>query len=737
MINPDRRELLKQGFSNDQVREIQEGFNAGVDVSKYYDKEMLAACMRQIRYGLMSKVDVSVYASKDFDWFQMEEIRLGLEDKLDVKEYANPDISYETMREVRTGLLENLDLFDFIGLKPKVLRQYRMGLEQRIDLMPYIEQGYDAEQLEQILLALSLNISEIGDYINTTMRGVCISEICECLSKGIDVSIVSGGQYNWQQMREIRLGLEHRINTRAYMNPWFDRNQMEQIRLGLEHGVDVSGYARLMFTASDMKKKRLALEHAVTDEEVKKSENVLDIAKSYDHFDILISRDEMEADIVFTGAGLSAEYTMSNLLPILAKRGLKKGIDQTALMDVLLNGKPGVQYTIAKGQKAQDGKNGYYEWFVRTDFKKEPKINEDGSVNYHDVEWFEMVEKGEKICEYHKSLYGTFGYTVTGRICKPLPGKEAPMLKGRGFAIGDDNTTYYASVTGKFESRDDYYVEISEVLHVKEVTYATGNVRYKGSVHVLGDVGAGAVIYATGDIIINGFVEGAQIEAGGNITLVKGANGNGRGLIRALGNVQGKFFEKIKVVAGGDIMANYTVSCELYSEKKILIFGRQGSIIGGQAYATNGIISDNIGNKANMKTQLSVGVNEDMMKKLSDLEKQIKGVDKELEFFRNAYEDMKLKYPPEIRNTMNLFLKTEDAIYTKELQMNELLIKTSEQRKKITEARLARVAVRKTLYDGVKLKICQIPYEPKSMIAVQFSLFKNEVISQIYEESSL
>ena len=52
--------LTKQGFSADQIREIAEGQEAGLDVSVYAKKEYMAIQMRQIRMGMEKGLDVSV-----------------------------------------------------------------------------------------------------------------------------------------------------------------------------------------------------------------------------------------------------------------------------------------------------------------------------------------------------------------------------------------------------------------------------------------------------------------------------------------------------------------------------------------------------------------------------------------------------------------------------------------------------------------------------------------------------
>ena len=63
----------------------------------------------QIKLGILAKVDITRYANKEFLAAQMEQIRLGLKDNLDVSVYAKPEFSYEQMEKIRLELKDNLE----------------------------------------------------------------------------------------------------------------------------------------------------------------------------------------------------------------------------------------------------------------------------------------------------------------------------------------------------------------------------------------------------------------------------------------------------------------------------------------------------------------------------------------------------------------------------------------------------------------------------------------------------
>lgn len=98
---------------------------------------------------------------------------------------------------------------------------------------------------------------------------------------------------------------------------------------------------------------------------------------------------------------------------------------------------------------------------------------------------------------------------------------------------------------------------VSDVYDVPaNVDVSTGDIEYKGTVHVNGNVLTGYMIQATGDIIVNGVVEGAILIAGGNIVLKRGMQGMTKGSLSAAGNITAKFIENSEVRCEGTLMCD-------------------------------------------------------------------------------------------------------------------------------------------------------------------------------------
>lgn len=645
------KELLDQSqYSTDQLQEIEEGQEKGLDVSYYQNPEFLAIQMREIRLGLESKVDVSIYADKAYDWFQMKEIRKGLESCLDVEKYADPKLSFEVMHQIRKGLMEGMDLTFAKTIPAGLLKELRKAIAAKVDIRVYIKEGYEEEQLRQIRIALERGIN-IGAHVKIYYRGPSIREIALGLEKGLDVSVYEDEHLNWQQMREIRVGMEE-------------------------------------------KRKKLLEER----KHPEKTEN----AEIYKDFSLLVSADKMEAFILVAEKG--TRIRKDRLLRSLEEKGVKTGIDYAILERLEKQGTDSNMVILATGRRPQTGADGWYEFFFEINMKKEPKLLEDGSVDYQNIKWFELVRKGDVVAKYHEPEPGSPGLNILGDEVPAKKGRELRQLTCKGVTLEPDKKTYIASMDGKIEYKEGG-LEVTNILVQDSVTQATGNVEFNGSVYVRGEVGDGAIIRAEKDILVDGFVEGVVLEAGGDIILRKGNNGDGRGRLKANGSIMGRFFERANVKAGKHINGNYCLNSELWADGRIEIAGKNGSLAGGSAYAAQGINAFNIGNAAGIRTDISVGGEEPFLTEMNSLEEKLRSAQRELYLLKNAYADFRRKYAPEVRNSNPIYLKIEDSIYAKDLEIDKLYKKQEELQKERDKVAQVKIVISGSLYPGVLVNI--------------------------------
>jgi uncharacterized protein (DUF342 family) len=719
MTDDERKRLAAEGYTIDQIDEIRLGEDAGLDVSVYEDKDYFAIQMRQIRQGLLDGVDVSRYADPKFDWFQMEEIRKGLLSGVDVDKYGSLTVSYDRMRQVRIGLEQGIDLSKYIKLSAGIICQVREAFIAKVNISDYIKDGYDPEQLEEIRTFLAKGVSA-KEYLSVEYRALAIRQICQGIEMGLDVSVYAKTYLNWRQMQEIRIGLETRINVSEYENPLYSWQQMREIRLGLEEGLDVSLYKSFMYTAADMKEKRLLLEKRVaTDAAAIYGEhggNAFPESLSFDDFTISVAKDEMEAYVTVHG-NTPMPIKKSEIMKALRQEGVSFGIDED-VVDNLVNGSYNeLTLKVARGQKPVDGADGWYELFFRTNVERTPKLLPDNSVDYQNIEWFEVVKKGQKIAFYHAASEGTAGRNIRGAVLPARKGKEQRVLAGRGFAVEPDGRTYTALTDGRIEFVGGR-IDISKVLVVDDSAVSNCNINFDGSVYIKGNVGNGIRIEATENIIIEGHVEGATIECGGDVFIQKGMNAGGEGYVRSAGSIVGRYFEYARIHASKDIKADYFLGCQIYAEGQIQAAGVKGSIMGGTGCAIAGITADSIGNHAGIATFLKLGINDSIINQMKSIDGSIAAVDEELKILKNAHAELTKKYPSEMRNTMEIYLKVENAIYTKEMESKKLQESKRQLEEDMAKMQEGRIVVNNTLYEGVVMELNGVRWNSKEVKSV-------------------
>ncbi len=671
-------------YTSDQLIEIEEGKKAHIDTSIYENPDFLAIQMRQIRFALTAGLDVAPYVSNRFDWMQMEEIFTGLEQKVDVSLFAKPEIPYEKMHQIRKGLVRGIDISQDVKYSAGVLKQLRKSREENLDIHKYVEQRYDPEQLYQIRLALKSGC-ELDPYIVTDFRGAAIAEIRIGLEEDIDVMVYANIQFGWRQMREIRYGLERRLDISLYANHYYDWEQMREIRLGLEAGLDVTPYATLMFTSNEMRKRRILLE-----------EGAREVSFTEDDYEISIMSGGLEAYI--TVKIESGKINRESLMSTLAEHEISYGIIEDniqAICDGKYTKKP---ILVARGNMPKKGDDGYYEYFFEVNRDKRPKVLEDGSVDYHTINWGTVVKEGDVLAVYHDATDGEDGHSVSGEEIKGKKGIEQELLKGEGFSLSEDKHTYTAATDG-MASLDGGKLVVTKHLEVDEVSLVTGNVNFDGSVHVKGNVENGAVIKATGDIIVDGNVGGAEIESSsGKVMLNKGMNAGRRGKVKADKGVVSKFLEGVIVISNEDIDVANSMNSLLRAKGKIL---SSRSIIGGKAFASKGYRVHDLGNEAGTITQVQIGIDQEIIDRVNALKDRMKENKKQLMLLDNSAKELKIKYPPEIRNELPLYKKIDSAIFTINQQNEELTKEREMLNREILYSRECTIKIDGTAFEGV------------------------------------
>ena len=212
------------------------------------------------------------------------------------------------------------------------------------------------------------------------------------------------------------------------------------------------------------------------------------------------------------------------------------GYDEAVIEKYMQNRSYCTDIVIARGTAPIHGTDAVITYYFNTDLKTRPSRNEDGSVDFFHLNTINHCKTGDVLASLKKAEEGVNGTTVYGEVIRPRTIKHLVLKHGRNIEVSEDGCEMRSLINGHVCLTDDK-VFVSDVYEVENVGTATGNIESEGSVQVNGNVQAGFEIRAKGNVEVRGVVEGAVIEAGGDIIIARGMNGMGKGILRAGGRV--------------------------------------------------------------------------------------------------------------------------------------------------------------------------------------------------------
>lgn len=416
----------------------------------------------------------------------------------------------------------------------------------------------------------------------------------------------------------------------------------------------------------------------------------------------------LSASLCINVADENEVFTVEELTDILNRAEVVYGIQEDILKKVVDNKLYGMETVVARGKPAGESKDGWFEFYFDTDPVIKPKILADGSVDYTTYGEVPSVEEGAVLAKYHPAVTGEDGISIRNTVIVAKPGRNLAQLRGRNFTLSEDKLTYKAAVAGKATYVNER-LQISEFLEVAEdVSNLTGDIHFRGDIMIRGSVLTGCKVESDkGNIFVDGFVEGATLIAGKDVTLKNGMQGNGKGVIQAGGNISAKFLEQVVLDAKGTVTANAIMNCEVHAGEDVLVSGRLGIIIGGSIQAERRVESTIIGNMAEKKTVVEAGPPDNVLVLLTQSEKTLDALENEVEKISNgiAKIDSILEQGPnqalQAKKLQLLRVKIE-----RDARVNELHAKREELLVQMEKSNNARICVNRVIYPGTRLTVC-------------------------------
>lgn len=324
---------------------------------------------------------------------------------------------------------------------------------------------------------------------------------------------------------------------------------------------------------------------------------------------LYVTADQLSAWLIlYPPVGDGQELSAGELLSAIGAAGVTFGVDQDFVSTIPgLNDRYFHVFHIAQGQPAVPGTDGVVtDLFPREATRKFP-VDEFNRVDFTASSSTQNVEKDQEICHIAPPTPGLPGRTVTDQAIPTRDGVPAVPPMGRNTLLNEDGSALIAGRAGGLEFSGRAF-QVNPLLDIAgNVDYSTGNINFLGDVHVHGDVCSGFTVRAMGNIQVDGVVESCTIEAGGDVVLTKGVQGNNQAVIRAHRDVYAKFLENCSVHAKENLHSECIIGCEVYCDAAVYAQSGRGVIIGGKVRAAREVGANTVGSKTEVRTSIVLG----------------------------------------------------------------------------------------------------------------------------------
>ena len=348
---------------------------------------------------------------------------------------------------------------------------------------------------------------------------------------------------------------------------------------------------------------------------------------------VAVAADRMSAEVTLDPGAATQSLGLEDVLTALRDAGVRYGVCEDALAAACAacgaggeggeRGEGGLQHVMAAlGDMGEKGTDARFEVLVADHRERAPRVNSHGMIDFREQGEVQIVEIGQALMRRMPATPGRAGHDVCGQVLPAQAGKDEPFsvpFVGAAPDVADANLLR-ATVRGQ-PVRLGNAVIVEPVFRIKEVNMATGNVHFDGTVQIDGDVLPGMLVQASGDIVVQGTIEGGVLQAGGDIRAQGGAIAKSQ--LTAKGSVMLRFAETALVKAGlAIVIEDMALHSELHAGAQITVGEKsrqRGRLAGGTASARMRIKVPQIGVAGAGITRIQVGVDPELSARLATL----------------------------------------------------------------------------------------------------------------------
>lgn len=419
------------------------------------------------------------------------------------------------------------------------------------------------------------------------------------------------------------------------------------------------------------------------------------------------SADGLEAYITVKSPEFNgAEITIEKILEAVEAKKITFGIDNDLLKNIAEERIYNVPLTFANGVPPIDGQNGYVEPLYDEVRKLKPKVREDGSVDFRDLDAVVNVRVGDPICRIYNETSGKNGTDVFGNEIRSTPGDPPQIPMGANTGVNGDGSLLIALDDGNLIF-DNGKFSVETLFVVKEnVDISIGNIKFVGSIEIKGNVDEGFTVESGNDITVWGMVNGATLRAKGNIVVKNGCINST--IISEQGDVTVGFGETCRVQCKGSFRANSIISSTIFCEGDLECINTPGTVVGGEYSITGNMSCKTLGHRNYIQTHVSVGECTQLISESIMLEDKRDQIDSDIEKIVRSVEILQSekangnKLSPEKAEFLSAAIRLK---IQKTLEKHPISRRLAEIKNQIEVSSKRTLKVSRTLHPNVTIKI--------------------------------
>jgi hypothetical protein len=266
------------------------------------------------------------------------------------------------------------------------------------------------------------------------------------------------------------------------------------------------------------------------------------------------------------------------------------------------------RFLVAKGAPAVEAVDGRFEWIQPESDASELNEHDPDPVDHYARNSIRTVTPGTIVGHITPGSAGRYGCDVFGRQISPSRLQPLQFRLGPGLCFAEGQSgAVVTKVAGRVELVANE-LRISEVLTIPGgVDFKSGNVDAVVPVRIGGDVRPRFQVRSTCDIHVDGDIDNAAIDTGGDLFVRGGIFGH-QGPYRTIagGSIHARVVDGATLRAGGDIeVAREIKASDLKAGGVVRL--PVGAVLGGRIHALRGMVLRSAGSTAIISTELVAG----------------------------------------------------------------------------------------------------------------------------------